>query len=58
MISKNVVILTKAELEEIKLEAFRNGVRRGRFEEGSDRSRSESNQRQTGEHRPAPAPGL
>lgn len=58
MISKNVVILTVEELEKIKLEAFHRGVRRGRFEQHSDQSRSESNQRQTGEHRPEPAPGL
>jgi len=48
MISKDVVILTKDQLDEYERRAFMRGVERGRFEESSDRSRSESNQRQNG----------
>lgn len=33
MISKNVVILTRAEFDEIKRKEFLRGVERGRFEE-------------------------
>jgi hypothetical protein len=35
MISKDVVILTKAELAEIRREAFLRGVDRGKFEANS-----------------------
>lgn len=38
MISSDVVIITKTELEEIKNKAFLRGVERGRFEEISDRN--------------------
>lgn len=36
MISDDVVIITKAELEKIKADSFRRGVERGRFEERHD----------------------
>ena len=38
MISKDVVIITTKELEEVKNAAFQKGVERGRFEERSDRN--------------------
>jgi hypothetical protein len=41
MISKDVVILTKAEFAEIKRKEFLRGVARGRFEEGYERSNSQ-----------------
>lgn len=40
MISDDVVILTRAELEDRETRAFRRGVARGRFEESCDRSRN------------------
>ena len=36
MISRDVVIITKAELEEIKTKAFLRGVERGKFEGSRD----------------------
>ena len=42
MISKDVVILTKAELDEIKRKEFLRGVARGRFEECCDRANSQA----------------
>lgn len=44
MISKDVVILTKTELNEIKRKEYLRGVERGKLEECL--SRSERNQRQ------------
>jgi hypothetical protein len=37
-LSPDIVIMTRAELEYIKNEAFQKGVRRGRFEEAVDKS--------------------
>jgi len=39
-ISPDVVILTRAELQERESKAFQRGVERGRFEAASDRSRT------------------
>lgn len=40
MVSSDVVILTKAELQTIKDREYLRGVARGRFEESCDRSRN------------------
>jgi len=48
-VSDSVVIMTRAELKAREDAAFKRGVERGRFEESSELSRSESNRDKTGE---------